>query len=270
MVIWKKYNGALIPDQPPHIRMTDSQKYIGKLVKSKNAFFARWTTEFDKKLMTNFWFVINDRPLDINDYSSNTRSKIRRGLKNLDVKKIKKSELISKGYTTYKEAFKRYKNLLPQMNKSEFKAHILGLDKTWDIWGVFHKDGGLIAYSQNQIRDNQCTYSIIKFHVDYLRYYPSYALYYTMNKYYLKEMQLNYVNEGTRSILHETNVQEFIIDKFKFRKAYCILNIHYHPLVRVIIWLLFPFRDVMLKFKKGILHKMAVVLKQEEIRRNQK
>ena len=30
MVIWKKYNGALIPDQSPHIRVTDSQQYIGK------------------------------------------------------------------------------------------------------------------------------------------------------------------------------------------------------------------------------------------------
>ena len=31
--------------------------------------------------------------------------------------------------------------------------------------------------------------------------------------------KLKYVNEGTRSILHETNVQSFLIDKFKFRKA---------------------------------------------------
>ena len=127
MVSWKKYNGALIPDQSPHINVTDSQKDIFKLVKSKNAFFARWTTEFDNKRMTDFWYVINDCLLEINDYSSNTRSKIRRGLKNLEVKKIKKNELISRGYVTYKEAFKRYKNLLPQMNKSEFKEHILAI-----------------------------------------------------------------------------------------------------------------------------------------------
>ena len=37
---------------------------------------------------------------------------------------------------------------------------------------------------------------------------------------YLKERNLSYVNEGTRSILHATNVQSFLIEKFKFRKAW--------------------------------------------------
>ena len=57
-------------------------------------------------------------------------------------------------------------------------------------------------------------------------------------RYYLKERKLSYVNEGTRSILHATNVQSFLIEKFRFRKAYCKLHIQYHPLVNIIIIML--------------------------------
>jgi len=85
-----------------------------------------------------------------------------------------------------------------------------------------------------------------------------------MNSYYLKDRGLSYVNEGTRSILHATNVQSFLIDKFKFRKAYCRLHIQYHPLVKLIVFILFPFRSLIVKSSSKLLHKIGVVLIQEE------
>ena len=85
-----------------------------------------------------------------------------------------------------------------------------------------------------------------------------------MNRYYLNECNLSYVNEGTRSILHATNVQSFLIEKFKFRKAYCKLHIQYHPLVRIIVFLLYPFRRLIIKSNNTLLHKIGVVLMQEE------
>ena len=48
-----------------------------------------------------FWFIINDVPLEIMDYDLKTRNKIRKGLKECQVKKIKKDELIKKGYDVY-------------------------------------------------------------------------------------------------------------------------------------------------------------------------
>ena len=89
-----------------------------------------------------------------------------------------------------------------------------------------------------------------------------------MNSYYLKERKLKYVNEGTRSILHETNVQSFLIDKFKFRKAYCKLHVQYHPLVTPIIFVLYPFRKIIVKSNLLFFRKIGVVLSQEKLRRN--
>ena len=271
MIEWKKYNGALIPQQPPHLEIEVHRSIMKQRIKEEHSFFARWVSEFDREKKSNFWYIINDKCLELEDYSVNTRSKIRRGLKELVVKKINKKDVLEQGYSVYISAFKRYKTINKPMLHNEFLNYIEDLDNLWEYWGVYTiKDNLLIAYSQNKVVYNQCNYSTIKFHVDYLKKYSSYVLYYTMNRYYLKERNLSYVNEGTRSILHKTNVQSFLIEKFKFRKAYCKLHIQYHPLVNIIIFILFPFRLLIIKSNNRLLHKIGVVLMQEEYHKENK
>ena len=269
MVKWKKYNGALIPDQPPHIRIKVNPIDMNQEIKDQRAFFARWSSDFDCKQESDFWYIINDTHLDLKDYSVNTRSKIRRGFRDLTVKKINKQDVLEYGYYVYVSAFKRYKTINKPMTNDQFINYVKSLDNSWEYWGVYTlEDNFLIAYSQNRVIFNQCNYSTIKFHADYLKKYPSYVLYYTMNKHYLQERKLLYVNEGTRSILHKTNVQSFLIEKFKFRRAYCKLHIQYHPLVKVIVFLLFPFRLLLIRSNNKLLHKIGVVLIQEELHKS--
>tara|TARA_B110000459_G_C16091660_1_gene265434 strand:- start:108 stop:500 length:393 start_codon:yes stop_codon:yes gene_type:complete len=128
----------------------------------------------------------------------------------------------------------------------------------------------MIGYSQNKIAENYCDYSTIKFHPDYLKLYPSYALFFTMNQYYLNENEYKYVNDGARSMSHETNIQSFLIQKFRFRKAYCKLHIQYHPLINILIFILFPFRLLIIKSNNTLLHKIGVVLMQEELHKANK
>ena len=73
---WRKYNGAIIPLQPPHIKVKDLMLDIQEAIKKNNAFLARWVSNFDSKNQTNFWYVINDNPMQISDYSTNTRNQI--------------------------------------------------------------------------------------------------------------------------------------------------------------------------------------------------
>ena len=100
--IWRKYHSALIPWQPPHLDLGLSRSQIKNEIKNNNAFFARWTTNFDSKKQSVFWYIINDKKCDLKDYSVNTRSKIKRGFKKLSVKKISKDELLKSGYLVYK------------------------------------------------------------------------------------------------------------------------------------------------------------------------
>ena len=67
----------------------------------------------------------------------------------------------------------------------------LTLVKTdWEFFGVYYKEK-LVAYCMCNIKDDTCNYSTIKFHPEYLKYYSSYALFYTMNQYYLDELKFN-------------------------------------------------------------------------------
>jgi hypothetical protein len=139
----------------------------------------------------------------------------------------------------------------------------------YDYFAVYENRGyKMIAYSSNRLQNNMVNYTTIKFHPDYLKLYPSYALFYKMNEYYLNEKKVLYVNDGARSISHQTNIQDFLIQKFNFRKAYCKLNIAYRWDIGLIVKILYPFRQIFNSFDNKIFNKIEVLLKQEEIRRS--
>lgn len=264
---WKIYQGALIADVPPHTKIELDKNDISFLLKKSKAFFLRWVSDFDRKDKTQFWYVIKDNFGDFDELSSNTRSKIRRGLKKCYVKKVDKKEIADQGYNVYIKAFDRYDTFIKPLSEEEFKKNIEQTD--YDYWAVYFKENDeLVAFSQNIIADLTVNYSVIKLHPDYLKYYTSYALLFEMNKYYLSEHNFKYVNDGARSLSHATNIQNFLIEKFKFRKAYCTLNVAYSPLVEIFVKILYPFRKIIEKLKFSIAQKITVVLRHEEIRRS--
>jgi len=262
---WRKYNGAIIPLTPPHIKVDTNG--IEDEIKSKDVFFARWTSDFDCKNETEFWYVIQDAPMEIEEYSKNTRNQIRRGLRNCIVKLVTVDEVIELGFESYSEAFSNYNTHLTSKLESDFSFELLNLNGNWDFWGIFHENK-MIGYSQNRVIDDYCDYSSIKFHPQYLKLYPSYALFYTMNQYYLNDNNFKYVNDGARSISHDTNIQSFLIDKFKFRKAYCKLNIIYSSKIRLFISMFYPFNKILNLLNFKLFMKINVLLFQEKIRRS--
>jgi hypothetical protein len=262
---WRKYNGALIPLTPPHIEVDVTG--IEKKIQEEDAYFSRWTTNFDCKEETEFWYVICDNKLELTEYSRNTRSKIKRGLKNCDVRRVDKSIILKDGYVSYFEAFKNYNTNLNPKTIEEFHTELKSLGKEWEFWGIYYNEK-MIGYSQNKITADYCDYSTIKFNPEYLRYYPSYALFFIMNKYYLIEKNYKYVNDGARSISHETNIQSFLIDKFRFRKAYCKLNVIYSPKVKLLLSLFYPFRLIIKLLKFGPFVRLNILFNQEKIRRS--
>ena len=265
MIEWRKYNGALISNRAPHI--DSNSENISLLLKKEKAFLARWVTEFDCKRETEFWYIICDKNKGIEEYSVNTRSKIKRGLKNCEVKNIGKQEIIVNAYEVYKKAFLKYTTHFTYQSKALFLQEIESLGSDWEFFGVYYKEK-LVAYCMCNIKDDTCNYSTIKFHPQYLKYYSSYALFYTMNQYYLGVRKLKYVNDGSRNLLHKTNIQGFLITKFGFRKAYCRLHVKYSPILKFIVMLIYPFRFVFYRFNNKFAVKITALLCQEKIIRS--
>mgnify|MGYP001319834561 CR=1 FL=1 len=266
---WQKYNLGLI-FKPPHVEVKNEVKKIKASISLlKGVLFARWTSDFDCNKNTEFWYVIKDGFEGFEELSSNTRSKTRRGLKKFDVELIDRSLLKDLGYRVYESAFKRYQTHMNPLNKKQFQNELENQDSSWEYWGVFDKKTSeLVAYSQNQILDKSCDYSRIKLNPNFLKFYPSYALFYKMNEYYLSEKKFKYVNDGARSISHETNIQSFLVDKFKFRKAYCKLHLEYSIFIKLFLDIVKPFERIFDLVPLNLFKKVSILIKQEKIRKS--
>lgn len=264
---WEKYHGALLPSLSPHLPLELTKDDQSKLLDTSKAYFLRWISNWDSD-KSEFWYVIKDHFGGLNELSGNTRSKVRRGLKNCSVLKVLPEDIAQDGYKVYVSAMSNYKTNLNILSEEEFCKNKTNAEN-YEVWAVYEKDTGkMIAYSSNRIQENTCIYSEIKLHPEYLKLYPSYALFYEMNRYYLEEKNFLYVNDGARSIAHETNIQTFLIDKFKFRKAYCQLNIAYRQDIDILVKILYPFKTLLSRLNFSIAKKIVVLLKQEEIRRS--
>ena len=80
--------------------------------------------------------------------------------------------------------------------------------------------------------------SVLKINPKYLYLRLSYYFLFRALEYYLKENDFNHINAGSRNILHKTNFQEFLVQKFNFRRAYCDIHIIYKKRTLIFIYLI--------------------------------
>lgn len=254
--IFRLYNHMVLPLGPAKQNYSLSKKDTQFLLKFFNSYLIQWYS-MPKKLNSKQWYaVICDEFLPIDKIpSSNMRNQIRKGLKNCEVKKIDAETMCNHGYEVYINAFKNYKSKNTKiLRKKEFINNIkvnTDFKDIIDYWGVY-VNNKLVAYAENYIYDNlEANYSTVKFDPDYLKYYSSYSLFYKMNEYYLENHRVEYVSEGYRSLSHETNIQNYLINKFNFKKLYLQLNVEYRQPLRSLIILAYPFRKI-LSFNKHL------------------
>lgn len=245
---YRLYKNAWVSTLPPHLEK--------KLTKSETAYylnrggyFIRNTFNFDAKKETSFWFVIKDSFGGLDELSSGARRDIRKSLRTYNIRKISESELRKIGYEIFASAQESYKVKCDVISKEDFQKHVDEFEKSDDkeYWGAELMDTGeIVALGINTVGSDCCEYNILKCKPKALRNgtQPYYGLIYEMNRYYLEECGLKYVNDGARSITEHSNIQPFLMQKFKFRKAYCELNITYKWWVGIIVKFLFPFRKL--------------------------
>lgn len=258
---YRLYKGAWIYAQNPHEEQKLSDKDVELLLKKKGL-MVRNVYDFDCGFETSFWYVIKDHFGGMEELSTNTRSKVRRCFKTMQVKKISPEQLISEGYTVYSKAAESYRIKLTPPTFEEFKKRVRNSEEN-EFYGVFDiVTNKLVAFSMNFLTVYSCEYRTLKALPEYMKKYAYYGLIYEMNRYYLEERGLKYVSDGARSITNHSNIQPYLIDKFKFRKAYCRLQVKYKLIFGFIVKMLYPFRKII------PLLKVQSILRLEEYSRN--
>ncbi len=279
---WKLYQKVLVSDLPPHVNINPTESELKFLMNSYKPYFIRWTNDFDSTRNYPFWYVIKDEKEDttLKSYPTKIRSEIRRGLRNNKVYKIDSEyeamEILPDLYDVYIKAFDRYKNIyITPCSLNNFRNLLKqSFQSGNELWIVKNKeDNKICAYCISNVQAYEgsvvVNYNTIKLHPSYLKYYPAYALVFEMNRYYLNERNVLYLHDGSRSLGHETNIHEWLVKKFKFRKARCKLNIFYRKDIKLLVNKIYPLKKVIyyLESRSIFTKKLAILLKHEEIRR---
>lgn len=265
---WRDNQGGLLPLSPPNMCSSIESKDAQSIINSNGALFLRWESDFDGIADTPWWHIIKEDAVRLADLSSNTRSKVRRGLKAYECESLPRDTILKEGYKVYRSAFSRYETHEREFSEMEFLNAIKALPLNTEFWGVRNKEtADLVAFSENYVESDCCFYNTIWFDPTALRKYSSYALFYEMNRHYLEDREFRYISDGTRSLSHRTKIHDFLESKFGFRKAYACLHVVYTPWLGASMAAAFPFRKLVELVPLKPFKKAAILLKQEEIRR---
>lgn len=271
---WKYYNHAMIPMVAPHeepdLRPL-ADKSMWKNTKNGTPLLARWTTNYDCKNETNWWYCIKDNVFDISKVNSKKRYEINKGRKNFTVKEIEadrfKNELFEITFKAFESWPEKYR---PTLNKEQFINNI----STWSnkrVFGAFNKENNaLVGYAYLNDHDAYSEFVVLRVIPAYERLAINAAIVDgILHAYENKLYNGYYILDGARSINHETAFQNYLEKYFEFRKAYCYLHIEYNPKYKLFFNIAFRFKSIFRRFDEiGAIHQINSIIQMEEIARN--
>lgn len=240
---YRCYKGAWVFAHDPHLEKKLSSDEVGTLL-AKGGMLVRNAYDFGCKEETSFWYVIKDSFGGMEELSAKMRNQVKKCFKTMRVEKISAAYLLENGYDVFVQASESYRIKAVPPTREQFEARIKHAVEN-EYWGVIDiETDQLVAFCMNAITDESCEYRTMKAIPEYQKKYAYYGLIYDMNQYYLKERKVKYVNDGGRSITNHSNIQQFLIDKFNFRKAYCHFDIKYKWWLGFAVNCLYPFRKL--------------------------
>jgi hypothetical protein len=261
---WRPYHRCLVPADlnPKPIPLSEAEAR-GALQESGCMFIRYFTQRFDHP--TEFWYIACAQ-YDFGKLSANTRSKVRRGQKRHEIRRLSGEWLAEHGYSCFLAAHRRYKGA-PVDSREVFEAKERKcIGGPFDWWGVFSSEI-LVGYARCVVGKDYVATLVLKFDPEHLKSYSAYALMDAiLSKYVRDEHKL--ATNGFRSLAHDTNMQQFL-QQFAFQNFYCDLKIVYRPFVGLGISLLYPFLAGIDRIgKTWPLSLVQSVLTQERIRRS--
>lgn len=255
-----RFKGA--PHKEPKLEKKEWQALL-----KKGGLLVRNTFDFDQNEESCFWYIIKDTFCGLEDYSSNERNKIRRSNKVLTFKRINVDLLKQKGWKIIEATYSDYAVNDRMMNETIYLDYLSSCERqSFDYWGVFDQEQ-LIGFCTVWLwSPDSCEYGLIGILPEYKHNntYPYYGLFYNMNAYYLGERGFRYVSDGARSITEHSNIQDFLIQNFNFRRAYCQLAVHYCWWMKIVVKMLYPFRKII------TLPRVMAILNMEAMQRGEK
>ena len=245
MTEYRLYKGAWIAiDEAADSRLTTAEC---DALLQQGGLFVRNVYDFDRLDSGSFWFVIKDSFGGLEELSASARRDVRRSFRTYDIVPLSAAQLVAEGYEVVSQAQQSYRVKSAVVSREQFEAqveqYVAAGDK--EFWGAVTKqEGKLVAVAICTVKQSSCEYNTLKCLPWALKdgSQPYYGLIFHMNEHYLSERGMRYVNDGARSLTEHSNIQPFLMQKFKFRKAYCRVALRYKWYVALAVKMLYPFR----------------------------
>ena len=267
-VKFRYYNRALIPNCIDCEEISFTKEELKEAFKrNKKALFFAYTSNFDCGFDTGWYYVINDGGISNLHSSPNFRRKNNKVKRLVECKEITFTEYKEPIVSLGKKCVSQYKNYGKNIPSFDY-SNIDGI-----IIGAFDKESKtLIGFSIIQINNRQINLSVEKTDLDFKRLMPSFALNLFILENYVDFESGQYASNGARTISHVTNHNDFLIETFGFRKAYCRLILKYRNtfvlLLIIFLRILSPFLKLFDKIH--LIHLVNGVLLMDKISRKQK
>jgi hypothetical protein len=232
--------------------------------------YIRWENDFDSLTDSPWWHIIKDKDsgYTLDSYSSKVRNQIRRGLRSYYCKPIS-PVYVAHNYKIYFSAFESYDTFEHRCSEAEFISNLRTLPSSTEFWGVFSvNDDTLVGFSENYIQSGTCFFNSIWILPVDVKQYAAYVLFYDMIAHYLGDREFDYVSDGAKSLSHSTQIHHFLESKFGFRKAYTRLRVEYVPWLRLLVYIMYPFKGLLYRFNFSCFKKISILLHMETIRRS--
>lgn len=251
---WHYYNKGIISTKSDCEDVKLSKKEAKALFKRFGGYYIRYTSDFDKFDNGVFYSVIHDGQMTIESLPAKTRNMVRRCLKNCEIKLVNYQKIVDDGgYDIYLTENKRYERngFVGEVRSKERWA--LGQKESdargEEFWGCYYNDK-LIGFGKVDVRYREANLVTWKCDYDnYKEFYPSYGLVYAMTNHYLEREDIDYVNDGSRTLTSHSKVQDFLEQKFNYRKAYLKLNVVFRWWLIPFLMVLSPFENVIKNYK---------------------
>ena len=266
------YNHALVYNGAPGDAVTASPRELKQLLKAdRRAWFLRYTTDYDSAVEMPWWFCVKNTPFHIAELKSKRRNVVKKGIENFAVRPILPTEYTADFCELLNDAFADYRTVrVFSAQEVEERCAAIEAAEGSKVFGAFSLDEPerLRGYLWCDC-DDHCV-RFVEQHVmrEDERKHINAALVYEACRYF--EPFLNAggcLLDGERTVLHDSNFQDYLIKYFGFRRAYCKLHILYRFPFGLAVWLCYPIRKLIFRGKGRLTEMASAILRMEEARR---
>ncbi|MEE8312549.1 MAG: GNAT family N-acetyltransferase [Candidatus Binatia bacterium] len=228
---WYEAGPRFLLGVPTHHPLALQEREAREVLRSTGALGLRYITSEETRGRTSWQMSMSGSDYSLENLSGNTRSKVRRGLKNTEIRRIDGSELARAGEQAFIDTVER-----------QGRADRYGVDR-WhqllaaadadpavELWASWHGEV-LAAYLLVMVFDGSCEFYEARSRSDTLRYYPNNALIHTVAEEMLVSRGIPRITFGIEGLQELDSLDSFKL-KMGFEKTPVRQHVVFHPAVR--------------------------------------